>query len=220
MLRDDASMPTLAEELLLVTLDPQRDRPSVNRRYLRWGLAAALLLDLEAAGTVAEDRGRIVRLGPTTGNPLLDGALAKLPGPQDRPVPVSRWLQFWGITSEELTARSLGAAGAVESTVGKKVMGFFVPNIRYRLLAKDFRERRLAPLWGEPADALQDGRTRALFALVQATKLARKLKVARDVRGELRFVVDEFWQTRAVRAKIVDAQKSTGVGGGGGDGGD
>ncbi len=74
---------TLPEELLLLALDPVRGRSLNHRRYLQYGLAGAALADLEEAGRIAVEGGDRIRVtNPLPlGDPVLDGALAALPGP-------------------------------------------------------------------------------------------------------------------------------------------
>ncbi len=43
----DASALTLPEELLLLTLDPERGKPLCDRTHLRYGTAGAVLAELE-----------------------------------------------------------------------------------------------------------------------------------------------------------------------------
>lgn len=62
----DASALTLPEELLLLTLDPERGKPLCNRTYLRYGAAGAVLAELELQGRIREERGRVQVVNPWT----------------------------------------------------------------------------------------------------------------------------------------------------------
>ncbi|MGW8379503.1 GPP34 family phosphoprotein [Streptomyces sp. ODS28] len=213
----DGSALTLSEELLLLGIDPARGKPAVERRYLRWGLVGAGLVELEAAGRVAEDRSKVVVTQPSpTGVPHLDGALDELQQHKGR-MRTQWWLDYWGRRVEPYVARSLEARGAVRAET-HRVMGMF-PSQRYTVLDPQACKQRLAALHDWAAHPPADRHTAALFALVKATKLARKLDVPREARREMRSLVESFWQAKAVRKKVRAAQSSGGAGGGDGGGG-
>ena len=206
---------SLAEELLLLGIDPERGKLAVERRYLRWGLAAAAIVELEAAGRVAEDRGRIMVVpGPPTGFPHLDDALSALEQERRSPVRIRRWLDLYGQRAEEIAVSSLAARGAIHAET-RHALGVF-PVRTYRVFATQPRDQRLGSFHSWAKYGPGDRRSRALAALFKATKLARKLGVPRAVRKEMRPLVEEFWPVRALRKKVAAAQSS---GGGGGDGG-
>jgi len=91
---------TLPEELLLLALEPARGRFLNNARYLRYGLAGAALADKEEAGRITVGGGdRITVTHPLPlGDPVLDGALAALPGPdkRGRGIKAERWVRRAG----------------------------------------------------------------------------------------------------------------------------
>lgn len=209
---------TLSEELLLLALDPERGKVSANRQFLRWGLAAAVLIELEGRGRVAEERRRIVvtRADPT-GVPLLDDALGALRDRTHRRTRTKPWLERYGHRAEHLALASLVARGAVRTEV-RRALGIFRVE-RHQVLAREWRARRLTAFLNRGEFRPDDRGSRALAALLKATKLAPRIGVPRDMRKEMRPLLRDFWQAEAVRKKVASAQSSAGGGGGGGDGG-
>ncbi|GAB2786982.1 GOLPH3/VPS74 family protein [Streptomyces daliensis] len=208
---------TLSEELLLLAIDPERGRPAVDQRYLRWGLAAATLIELEAMGKVTGERGRIVvTAGVRTGVPLLDDALSTLTQGK-RDVRTKRWLDLYSRRAQQVTGDALAARGVLRSET-RRALGLF-PVTHYRVFATELRAQRLAAFrdWGVYGQG--DHGSRALAALLKATKLARRLGVPRAVRKEMRPLVRASWQATAVRRKVAATQAGSGGGDGGGGGG-
>ncbi|MFD7948863.1 GPP34 family phosphoprotein, partial [Streptomyces sp. NPDC059744] len=73
---------TLPEELLLLALDPQRGKPYCRNRFLEYGMAGAVLAELEFQGRITEQLGRIRVIDPLTPqDPLLAQVLGRLPAP-------------------------------------------------------------------------------------------------------------------------------------------
>lgn len=68
----------IAEELLLLGLDPVRGRPLATRQYLVVCLTGALVGELALAGSVELSGGRFCAVGPAPADPLLGRVHAQL----------------------------------------------------------------------------------------------------------------------------------------------
>lgn len=209
---------TLPEELLLLALDPVRGRPLNHGAYLRYGLAGAALADLEGAGRITvEGRDRIVVANPLPlGDPVLDGALAALPGPakQRRGGTARRWVRSAGRPVQELCLRRLEERGALRRE-SRRALGLF-PYERFPAGAVDLagpaRERFAAALGA----GFPDRRSRLLAALASATDLDRRLLPGREyrtVRREMKRWAREIWTVHAVeRAVRQDKEAASNAG--------
>ncbi|MGW8377905.1 GPP34 family phosphoprotein [Streptomyces sp. ODS28] len=211
--RAEAPGLSLPEELLLLAVNPRGGRILVNPSHLRWGLAAAALVELEAQGRVSGEGGRIAVLRPDpTGRQELDAALAALPSPPGT-VRVKRWLGRYGRRAEQSTAKALAARGALSSEE-VRVLGVF-PRLRHRVLDPALRARRLEGMAAAAKSGFPGRRSRALAALLKATRVAGRLGVPRAVGREMRPLVREFWQAEAVRRKVSESRSAAAGGGGG-----
>jgi hypothetical protein len=179
---------TLAEELLLVALDPERRAPAATTRAgLAHGLAGGLLLDLLLRGA-GEVPGRVLlaRPGRVTGDELLDGVLARVCA--SRPHSVEGWIRILarpaGSLRMRLVHRLVQARVLREET--SRVLGV-VPVRRYAVddqaALKELRTRLRSALLG---DGALDPRTASLVALVDACGLVDGLVAAPQRRGARR----------------------------------
>ncbi|MGW7573525.1 GOLPH3/VPS74 family protein [Streptomyces sp. NPDC054765] len=198
---------TLPEELLLLALDPVRGRSLNPTKYLRYGLAGAALAELEEAGRIsAEGRDRVMVTHPLPlGDPVLDGALAALPGPakQRRGVRAQRWVRSTGRPVHELCLRRLEERGALRRET-RRALGLF-PYERFPAGAVDLigpaRDRFAAALGA----GFPDRRSRLLAALASATDLDRRLLPSREyrpVRREMKRLAREIWTVHAVERAV------------------
>lgn len=74
--------PTLPEDLLLLAMDPVRGKPYCGNRALEFGVAGAVLAELELQGRVDEQRGQVRVANPLDPpDPLLAAVLRSLPAP-------------------------------------------------------------------------------------------------------------------------------------------
>ncbi|WP_069814455.1 GOLPH3/VPS74 family protein [Streptomyces sp. TP-A0874] len=199
---------TLAEELLLLALDPARGRTRCDARDLSYGLAAAALADLELSGRIVEHRGRISVTDPRPpADPLLAKVLVSLVsqdgGRASRGVRVQAWVRGAAPYVEEMCARRLAERGAVR--------------VEMRRVLRLFSTRRLpaGPLdWSTPSrDRLDaavrsgypDRRSRLLGAFASATGLSDALYTGLDsrrIRREMRQLAREEWPAYAVRCAL------------------
>ncbi|MGW5941974.1 GOLPH3/VPS74 family protein [Streptomyces celluloflavus] len=198
---------TLPEELLLLALDPGRGRPVVSRTSLRYGLAGAALADLAAAGRITpEGDGRFSVASPLPlHDPVLDGALAALPGPAKggRGIRARRWVHGAGRTVQELCLDRLVERGAVRRRSGR-VLGLF-PYARFPAGRVDLTGPARSRFKAAADAHFPDPRSRLLGALASATGLDAKLLPGgawRPLRRELRRLAKEEWTAHAVRQAI------------------
>ncbi|WP_181138734.1 GPP34 family phosphoprotein [Streptomyces sp. Ru73] len=208
---------TLAEELLFLGLDPARSRPRIQFRYFRYGLAAALLADLEAYGSVTEERGRLVVLRPVPiGRPPLDQVLNELSAasaglPKGKGERVTKWLRTNAKGAEQLAADGLAARGLIRIEE-QRALGLF-PHRQYHVADQQAHGRVLAAFHDALKGPFPDRRSRALTGLVLATDLAARLGAPWRVRRELRPLVREQWFAEAVRKQIYsDKSAANGAG--------
>ncbi|WP_052862821.1 GOLPH3/VPS74 family protein [Streptomyces niger] len=207
---------TVAEELLLLGLDPARSRPRVKMDHLRYGLAAAALAELEGYGSVAEERGRFVVLRPLpVGQPLLDRILGDLAaGPaggangKGKGERLQAWLRKYGRQAEQLAAASLAHRGAIRLTE-HRALGLF-PHRRYDVVDQQLHDQALAAFHGSLERGFPDRRSRALAGLLLATEVATRLDVSWRARRELRPLVREQWFAEAVRKQIYSDNAAAG----------
>ncbi|MFI8998535.1 GPP34 family phosphoprotein [Streptomyces sp. NPDC053542] len=212
---------TMAEELLLLGLHPERSRFRVQPRYLRYGLAAAVLAELEGYGSVAEERGRIVVPRPLrTGQPLLDqfldGLAAGSPGSpgsagKGRGEHLQRWLRRNGERVERLAVDALVDRGAIRLDE-QRALGLF-PYRRYPVRDHGLHGQVLGSFHAALERGVPDRRSRVLVGLALATDLATRLGVPWRVRRELKPLVREQWYAQAVH-KQVNSDKAAANGGG------
>ncbi|MEJ8648914.1 GPP34 family phosphoprotein [Streptomyces sp. MS1.AVA.3] len=198
---------TLPEELLLLALDPVRGRSLNHRRYLQYGLAGAALADLEEAGRIAvEDGDRIRVINPLPlGDPVLDGALAALPGPdkQRRGVKAQRWVRGAGRPVHELCLHRLEERGALRRET-RRVLGLF-PYTCFPAGAVDLAGPARDRFAGALGAGFPDRRSRLLAALASATDLDRALLRSREhrpVRREVKRWAREIWTAHAVERAV------------------
>lgn len=200
----DTTTVTLPEELLLLAIDPSSGRPRGVMNRTRYGVAGAVLAELEAAGRVGHDRGRIaVADGRPTGDPVLDSALGRLPD-SGKAVSARRWIRRESREMTEVSARSLAKRGAIRIEK-RRALGLF-PYHRYPSAGRDWSGPALARFQGDAKAGFPDQRGRMLAALVSASDLARRVSPgsgeARLARKEMRGLVREYWQSDAVRRAV------------------
>jgi hypothetical protein len=206
----DTTAVTLPEELLLLAIDPSSGRPRGTMSHTRYGVAGAVLAELEAAGRIGHDRGRIsVADGRPTGDPLLDSALGRLPA-AGKAVSARRWIRRESREMTEVSARSLAKRGAIRIEK-RRALGLF-PYHRYPSAGRDWSAPALARFQGDAKVGFPDARGRMLAALVSASDLARRVHPgsgdARRARKEMRGLAREYWQSDAVR-RVVSADKAS-----------
>lgn len=200
----------LADQLLLLVHD-ESGTLRVSAEALSYGLAGGLLMELMLAQRVAVPEQRVVVTDPgPTGDPLVDQALGRISAdrrgrkPKDWISPLSKGLR-------EQTLDRLVQAGVLRRD-RQKLLGIF-PRTRYPsatggepVPAVEARQRLRAAL---DASGPIDPRTAALAALVRAVSaeaLAVPERPKREVRAQLKVVVEASWPADAVRKAINEME--------------
>ncbi|MFI5478312.1 GPP34 family phosphoprotein [Streptomyces rubiginosohelvolus] len=218
----DASALTLPEELLLLTLDPERGKPLCNRAYLRYGAAGAVLAELELQGRIREERGRVQVVNPLDpAHPLLASLLGTLDPPSAkkkrfRPgTSAKSWIRLYGRNAEERHLDHLVERGLLRRETRR-----FLGVLPYQRHFPGDPDLTGATRWrfGQAEDrGFPDQRSRALAGLVSAVGLAGTLTTGgREGRLAMRTVRRALWFASAVHHNVRQSQSS---GDGGGDSG-
>ncbi|MFF7731051.1 GPP34 family phosphoprotein [Streptomyces sp. NPDC008001] len=216
---------TLPEELLLLSFDPVSGRRLCGGQALEYGVAGAVLAELELAGRVTEERGRVTVTNPVPpGDPLLAMALAALPpagkGARGRGPRTVSWVRTASRHLEEPWLARLVKNGALRREK-HRFLGV-VPYYRHPVGPVDrttetrqrFEEARRAGFAGP--------RSRVLAALASATGTARALYPGWDGRHDrsaMRRLRREEWTAWAVHRNVMRDRSDSSSGSGGGDGG-
>ncbi|MEU6013025.1 GPP34 family phosphoprotein [Streptomyces sp. NPDC047515] len=218
--------PALPEELLLLALDPRRGKPYCRNRFLEYGVAGAVLAELELHGRIAEQLGRIRVISPQAPqDPLLAQVLGSLPAPDGGVlaggVSAKGWIRRTGRYVEELCLEHL-VGRAVLRRETHRLLGL-LPYHRHPAadpaLSAAVRERFAAA----EAAGFPDRRSRTLAALVSATGLSHEVaQGGLRSRWAMRDLVRDEWTARAVLRNVRQdkAGRSGGSAGGGGGGDD
>jgi hypothetical protein len=205
----------LADELLLLAYSDDGSA-QLSQYSLDPGLAGAVLLELALAERFDVRDGRIVVADASpVGDPVLDGALARVAGDKKARKP-SDWVQKLGENLRERLLDDLVAAGVL-AREKDKVLGIF-PRTRYPAAhgveppaETDTRQRLVAALdGGDPVPP----RTAALAALVQAVGLAGSVfpgRREREVKERIATMTeaalaDDRWASDGVRKAIEEVE--------------
>ncbi|WP_408994225.1 GOLPH3/VPS74 family protein [Streptomyces sp. 1268] len=223
----DASDLTLPEELLLLTLDPERGKPLCDRTHLRYGTAGAVLAELELQGRIREERGRVQVVNPLDpAHPLLASLLTTLDPPSGkkkrfRPgTSAKAWIRMYGRNAEERHLDHLIERGILRRET-RRFLGV-LPYHRHFPGDPDLTGATRWRFGQAEARGFPDQRSRALAGLVSATGLAGTLTAAgREGRAAMKTVRRTLWFASAVHHNVRQNQSSGGDSGGGGwsDGG-
>ncbi|MGI5128829.1 GOLPH3/VPS74 family protein [Pseudonocardia sp. CA-107938] len=203
-------MPTLAEDLALLLVDPATGKPLVDGTAFDRVIGGALLLDLAGAGRLTVSgtgsRARITVVGEPTGDALLDAAAERLGTRRRRAASAVERL------SSKLRAATfdrLATAGIVAGETSR-VLGVF-PATTWRFVDPAPR----AALHSRVASALAgktdpDERTAALVSLLYAVKAEHKVVDGprRELRARAKQIAEGDWAGSAV-AQAVQAVRST-----------
>ncbi|MFJ2022815.1 GPP34 family phosphoprotein [Streptomyces sp. NPDC087897] len=217
---DDASALTLPEELLLLSLDPERGKPLCARSYLRFAVAGAVLAELELQGRIREERGRVQVVNPLDpAHPLLASLLGTLGAPAKKNRFLSNtspkvWIRQYGRSAEEHHLDHLVERGLLRREP-RRFLGVFL----YQRHFPGDPDLTGAARWrfGQAeARGFPDRRSRALAGLVSATGLAGTLTAkGREGRTAMKTLRRTHWISSAVHRNVRQSQSS----GSGGDGG-
>jgi len=212
----DEQVVTLPEELLLLAIEPATGRTRTQMSYIQLGVAGAVLAELEAAGRISEQQGKIVvRDKYPTGDPVLDDVLAMLVA-RGGEVRLRGWVKGASRRVTDLYLRRLMKLGMIRDEK-RKALGIF-PYHRYPADGTDWSTPAVVRLGAAGEAFFPDPRNRVLAGLVSATDLARPLfpgSGARQLRKTMRQLARGQWHTLAVE-RAVRSEKSASASGGGG----
>ncbi|CAM5252458.1 hypothetical protein GCM10010329_07290 [Streptomyces spiroverticillatus] len=215
---------SLAEELLLLGLHPQRGSTRLMGSYVEYGVAGAVLAELALAGCVVEERGRVrVRnpIPPAGLDPVAVEALERLaavPGKGRRDgVRTSHFVRRSRHTVMGRCLDRLVERGVLRRE-SKKVLGLF-PVVRHPAAGEDFSPVLRHRLAVASASGFPDPHDRLLGALLYATGLVARHfpgREGRALRSQTRDFCRQEWTARAVRKAVQSDQAASNGGSGGG----
>ncbi|WP_228989769.1 GPP34 family phosphoprotein [Streptomyces sp. DH8] len=223
---DDGSALTLPEELLLLALDTERGKPLCSRAYLRYGVAGAVLAELELQGRIREERGRVRVVDPLgPAHPLLASLLGTLGAPAKKNRFLSHtsptvWIRQYGRNTEESHLEHLVARGLLRRET-RRFLGVF-PYQRHFPGDPDLTGAARWRFGQAEARNFPDRRSRALAGLAAAAGLAETLTAeGREGISVMRILCRSHWIASAVHTNVRQSQSSSSGGDGGGwsDGG-
>ncbi|MHA6616712.1 GOLPH3/VPS74 family protein [Pseudonocardia sp. DLS-67] len=199
---------TLTEDLVLLLLDPATGRAVVDGTSLDRVIGGALLLDLATGGRVRTDgSGSKARLSavaaPPTGDPVLDGALARL----DKPLRAQKAVERLARGTRRPVLERLAGRGLVRRE-RSRLLGIF-PTTTWT------PGPAAAELRGRVAAVLRDGarpdqHVAMLISLVHAVKAEHKVVDGprRQLRARAAEVAEGEWAGQAVRKAVQAVQAS------------
>ncbi|MGW9305519.1 MULTISPECIES: GOLPH3/VPS74 family protein [Streptomyces] len=216
---------TLPEELILLTLNPGSGKPMGEAASLAYGVAGAVLAELELQGRIREEHGRVQVVNPLDpADPRLAALLRTLPQAKGRRsgMRARHWVANFDKHVRDTYLDSL-VERSVLSRETRRFLGLF-PSHRHFPVLPDLvpgvrRRFTLAETAGYP-----DHRDRLLAALVSAIGLAAALtRNGRPGRTAMKVLRRSEWTAMAVHYNV---KKNTSDGdsdgewldGGGGDG--
>jgi Golgi phosphoprotein 3 GPP34 len=201
---------SLAEDLLLLLLDDESGKSVVDGSRRDHAIAGAVLVDLARLGRVspaeagddAKKGYAVVRGSGTTGDPVLDAALAKL---AEKPVKMDRAVELFAKNSTDAVLDRLVERGLVrrEET---KLLGFkrkSWPAVDVEHEGEVRRQIDAAVLRGEQPDE----RTGCLITLLHVTDAITKV-VDGDkskVKARAKEIAESDWASDAVKKAISNA---------------
>jgi hypothetical protein len=205
----------LAEELLVLALDPVEGRPPLGKGdALELGLCGALLCELVLGEKVAlgGDRVEVADAGPT-GDELLDEVLCVVGNDAGRPRKLKGCVKALDRRLGNVRGRIAGRL------VGSGVLGEerrrgagIVPVTRYPVLDRETQRRLQGEVhgWVAAASSPIDPRLASLVALLGACRLlgtvSRDKAERRRASARARAAIEENPTARAVRAIIEEVQ--------------
>jgi hypothetical protein len=199
---------TLAEDLVLLLLDPGSGRAVVDSTSLDRAIGGALLLELATRERITADgggaRARLsVADAAPTGDPLLDGALARL----DKPLRAQKAVERLARGTRAPVLERLAERGLVRKARSRLLGLLPITTWTPGDAAKELR--------GRAAAVLRDGarpeqQTALLISLVHAVKAEHKIVEGprRQLRARAAEVADGEWAGQAVRKAVQAVQTS------------
>lgn len=204
---------TLAEEILLLAYDI-RGKCRLAPVELNCGVGGALLSDLDLAGRLTLEHGRVAVADDTpVGDPILDGVLADIEAAPAR-APHEWVTRLCKAGFDERLLARMAERGQIE--IGqRRALGVFTETrypVRDIVALWDAHQRIVAAVTTEPSPGR---RTLALGALATAAGMARTLFSTsgnwRTLRGRMRELTADDWAAEAVRATLAAERKGASV---------
>ncbi|MFF4532898.1 GPP34 family phosphoprotein [Streptomyces sp. NPDC001407] len=195
---------TLPEELLLLSFDPATGRRLCRHRFLQYGVAGAVLAELELAGRIVAEYDHPAVTNPVPPeDPLLAMALATLPPPgkgrAGRGPRAVTWVRRTSRRLEEPWLRRLVERGALRPEQ-VKVLGLF-PSTRFPAGPAERHTEAREHLAAAVRTGFAEPRGRVLAALLSATGAGRRVWPGPDgraARRAMRQLVRREWPALAV----------------------
>jgi hypothetical protein len=202
-------MPTLADDLVLLLIDPESGHPMVDGTSLDRGIGGALLLDLTLAGRISTEGGGaratlVVDDPRPTGDPLLDEAVARIGAGSVR---ARRAVEKLSKRVRKPVFGRLVAAGVVVEEQ-RRVLGL-IPNTSWRTADPAPRKALVAAVAAVLLDGKDpDERTACLVSLLHALQAEHKVVGGskRELRARAKQIADGEWAGAAVRQAIQDVR--------------
>ncbi|MEU3352726.1 GPP34 family phosphoprotein [Streptomyces sp. NPDC037389] len=232
MSADEAAGLTLPEELILLSHDPSDGKRLCPTRHLAYGLAGAVLAELELRGLVAEERGGPIRIaGIPPADQRLALPLASLsepgkPGAKGRSrlfrpgTSTYRWVRTAARHVEEPWIVGLVERRALTAKAPDRFA--LVRQLRYPVGTNDLTTETRQRFEAARTAGFPGRRDRMLAGLVSATGVGKVLYPGwgcRNDRKELRRHMRDEWTAHAVHRNVQDSSGGSGSDGGGADGG-
>jgi Golgi phosphoprotein 3 (GPP34) len=206
-------MTTLSEDFMLLMLDDQTGKATLESTALSYGLAGGVLLDLAMAGRVRvpergeEHAGRLTPLvGPPLGHPVLDHAMATLSA--DKPRKPETVIPRLAKNLRAIVLGTLESQGIVRREEGR-VLGVF-PRTTWPATSQSRENEVRERLWAVLVlGQVPDPRTGALIGLLSATDTARKVfpnEDRRTLRRRAKAIAEGDWASASVRKAISAVQ--------------
>jgi Golgi phosphoprotein 3 (GPP34) len=199
---------TLAEDLVLLLLDPRTGRAVVDSTSLDRAIGGALLLDLSTQERITADGGgararlSVVDAAPT-GDPLLDTALARL----DKPLRAQKAVERLARGTRTTVLERLAERGLVRHERNRLLGILPISTWTPGDATKELRGRVAAVL----RDGAQpDQHLALLISLLHAVKAEHKIVDGprRQLRARAAEVADGEWAGQAVRKAVQAVQTS------------
>ncbi|WTA48881.1 GPP34 family phosphoprotein [Streptomyces sp. NBC_00842] len=201
-------------------MDPRRGKPYCRNRFLQYGMAGAVLAEIELQGRLHEEYGRIRVLNPPAPqDTLLAQVLGSLPvadkGGRKGGVSAKRWIRRAGRHVEELCPDHLVGRSVLRRET-RRFLGL-VPYHRHPDARPDLSVAVQERFTAAAAAGFPDPRNRTLGALVSAIDLSNAVvQGGWRARSALRELVRGEWTAYAVRQNVRQDKADQGGGGGGG----
>lgn len=199
---------SLAEELVLITLDDKSGRPVISAKpyALHIAIAASLIMDLTLQGRIDSDPKKlfVVSVAPTN-HPMLDAALAEIAA-ENNNISTSAWLARLAHQGEHLltqVTQGLVDRGILKS-VEKRLLWVFKMRVYPPSSGIEEREVRTRVMQLLNSDEIPDPRDALIVGLLRATDLMDELLTTSD-RKKLKARIDQIANLEEINRALSKA---------------